>query len=137
MLKKLVLWLVLLTAAFLAGFIPEYLRVRQSEQDISTLTDQVKRCQSGETLSEIASAAALMYLEATEKNYGNAGSYASRFFDQAQHLASTTQDQALQSQLRQILAARDQITADLAKGNEAVVLEIQPILAKVEQSTSH
>ena len=37
--------------------------------------------------------------------------------------------------LREILAVRDQITADLAKGDAAVVSEMQPLLLKVEQGT--
>lgn len=42
---------------------------------------------------------------------------------------------ALRNVLREILELRDQITADLAKGNAAVVSEMLPLLLKVEQGT--
>jgi hypothetical protein len=77
-----------------------------------------------------------MYLEATQKNYGTSGDYAGRFFDQAQHLANDTQDEALRNSLRELLTARDQITAGLAKGDDAVVPAMQKILAGVEQNTT-
>jgi hypothetical protein len=56
-------------------------------------------------------------------------------FDQAQSLAGTTEDGGIRSLLRDILAQRDQITADLAKGNDAAVAEMQPILSRLEQNT--
>ena len=76
-----------------------------------------------------------MYLEATQKNYGTSRDDANRFFDQAQRLANSAQDEALRNLLGGILSMRDQIIADLSKGDAAVVSEMQPILSKVEQST--
>ena len=76
-----------------------------------------------------------MYLEATQKNYGTSRDDANRFFDQAQRLANSAQDEALRNLLGGILSMRDRIIADLAKGDAAVVSEMQPILSKVEQNT--
>jgi hypothetical protein len=76
-----------------------------------------------------------VYLEATQKNYGTSRDDANRFFDQAQRLANSAQDEALRNLLGGILSMRDQIIADLSKGDAAVVSEMQPILSKVEQST--
>lgn len=132
--NKLILGLVLLVAGFLAGFIPQYSKARQLEQKVSASADQLAACQSGAQLSQLRDAATLMYLEATLKNYGTSAEHASRFFDQAQRLANTTQDEALRKLLREILATRDQITGDLAKGDVAVVSEMQPLLSKVEES---
>jgi hypothetical protein len=39
--------------------------------------------------------------------------------------------------LRDTLATRDQITADLAKGDAAALSEIQPVLSKLEQTAKH
>ncbi|MGC2402937.1 MAG: hypothetical protein WA510_24320 [Acidobacteriaceae bacterium] len=60
---------------------------------------------------------------------------ANRFFDQAQRLASSTQDEPMRTLLGGILSMRDRIIADLAKGDAAVVSEMQPILSKVERGT--
>jgi hypothetical protein len=39
--------------------------------------------------------------------------------------------------LRDTLATRDQITADLAKGDAAALSEIQPVLIKLEETLKH
>lgn len=102
---------------------------------MSALTGELDACRSAEHLSRLRATATLMYLEATQKNYGTSGDYAGRFFDQAQRLASSTQDETLRNLLQEILATRDQITADLAKGDAAVVSEMQTVVSKVEQNT--
>ena len=79
----------------------------------------------------------MMYLEAVQKNYGKAGEYSREVFDQAQQIASSTEDSALRNLLRDILATRDQVTADLAKGDAAALSEIQPVLSKLEQTAKH
>jgi hypothetical protein len=74
----------------------------------------------------------MMYLEAVQKNYGLAGEYAKNFFDQAQRIVSSTQDVAIGNLVRDIMAARDQITGDLAKGDAAALSEIRPIVSKLQ-----
>lgn len=133
--NKSIIGLVLLVVGFLAGFIPQYLKASHLGREMLALADQLTACQSDAEISQLRTAATLMYLEATEKNYGTSGGHASRFFDQAQRLANATQDEALRKKLGEILATRDQITADLAKGDAAVVPEMQPVIAKVEEST--
>ena len=79
----------------------------------------------------------MMYLEALQKNYGKAGKYSKELFDHAQTLVVSAEDPALRNLLRDILATRDQITADLAKGETAALLEIQLVLSKLEQTANH
>jgi hypothetical protein len=130
-----ILWLSLFVAGFLAGFVPQYSRSHRLEQTVSASTAQIEACRFAEQLSQLRDAAALMYLEATQKNYGTSGDDANRFFDQAQRLADGMQDEPLRNLLREILALRDQIIAGLAKGDAGVVSEMQPMLLKVEQGT--
>jgi hypothetical protein len=133
--NNLIVWPILLIAGFLAGFIPQHSKANRLEDKVSASTVQIEGCQFSEQLYQLRDAAALMYLEATQKNYGTSGDDANRFFDQAQRLANSTQDEALRNLLGGILSMRDRIIADLAKGDAAVVSEMQPILSKVEQST--
>jgi hypothetical protein len=79
----------------------------------------------------------MMYLEVVQKNYGKAGEHSKEFFDQAQQIASSTDDPGLRNLLRDTLATRDQITADLAKGDAAALSAIQPILSKLELTAKH
>jgi hypothetical protein len=79
----------------------------------------------------------MMYLEAVQKNYGKAGEYSKEFFDQAQRIVSSAEDPVLSNLLHDILATRDQTTANLAKGDAAAVSEIQQVVSKLEQTAKH
>jgi hypothetical protein len=132
--RKLVLWLVLLIAGFLTGFILQYARLQRVQRELSAAIKQLGSCQSSEQLSRLRDTATMMYLEAAQRNYGKAGEYSKEFFDQAQRIVSCTEDPALRNLLRDALATRDHITADLAKGDAAALSEIQPVLSKLEQT---
>ena len=131
--NNLIVWPILLIVGFLGGFIPQHTKANRLEQKVAASTAQIEACQFSEQLSQLRDAGTLMYLEATQKNYGTSGDDAKRFFDQAQRLANSTQDEALRNLLGETLSMRDRITAELAKGDAAVVSEMQPILSKVEQ----
>ena len=66
-----------------------------------------------------------------------AGEYSGEVFNQAQQIASSTGDPALRNLLREVLVTRDQITADLAKGDPAALSEIQRLLSNLEQTAKH
>jgi hypothetical protein len=134
---KLVLWFLLLLAGFLVGFMLQYSRLQRIQKELSASTRQLGSCQSSQQLSQLRDTATMMYLEVVQKNYGKAGEYSRAVFDQAQQIASSTEDPALRNLLRDALAPRDQITADLAKGDRAVLSEIQPLLSKLEQTAKH
>src|ERR1700730_12666476 len=131
---KLVLWLVLLTAGFLTGFLLQYASLQRAQEELSASTKPLASCQSSQQLAHLRDTATMMYLEAVQKNYGKAGEYSNEFFDQAQRIVSSTENPALGNLLRDTLATRDKITADLTKGDAAALPEIQPVLSKLEQT---
>jgi hypothetical protein len=104
---------------------------------IVCLDKTIGSCQAGEQLSQLRDTATAMFLEAVQKNYGKAGEDSKEFFDQAQRIQSSTGDPALRNLLHDILATRDQITADLAKGDAAALSEVQALLSKIEQTAKH
>jgi hypothetical protein len=112
----------------------QYARLQRAQRELSASAKQLAFCQSSEQLSQLRDTATMMYLEAVQKNYGKAGEYSKEFFDQAQRIVSSMEDPALRNVLRDILATRDQITADLAKGDDAALSEIQRVLSKLEQT---
>jgi hypothetical protein len=134
---KLVVWFLLLLAGFLIGFILPYSRLQRVQQELSASTKQLQSCQSSQQLSQLRDTATMMYLEAVQKNYGKAGEYSRQVFDRAQQIASSTEDSALRNLLRDTLGTRDQVTADLAKGDTAALSEIQLVLSKLEQTAKH
>jgi hypothetical protein len=135
--RKLALWLVLFIAGFLVGYILQYTTLQRVQRELTASTNQLGNCRSGEQSSHLRDAAAMMYLEVVQKNYGKAGEYSKDFFDQAQRIVSSTDDPVLRNLLRDTLATRDQITADLAKGDGAALSEIQPVLLRLEQNAKH
>jgi hypothetical protein len=134
---KIVLWSLLLLAGFLVGFILQYSRLHGVQQELSVSTKQFGSCQSSQQLAQLRDTARMMYLEVVQKNYGKAGEYSREVFDQAQQIANSTQDSALRNLLRDTLATRDQVTADLAKGEAAALSETQLVLSKLEQTAKH
>ena len=134
---KVVLWFLLLLVGFLFGFILQYSRLLRVQKELSNSTRQLESCQSSQQLSQLRDTATMMYLEVVQKNYGKAGEYSSQVFDQAQQIANSTKDSALRNLLREATATRDQVTADLAKGDAAALSEVQLVLSKLEQTAKH
>jgi len=135
--RHLVLWFVLLLIGSLTGFLLQYARLQRVQQELSASAKQLVLCRSSEQLSQLRDSATMMYLEAVQKNYGKAGEYSKQFFDQAQRIVSSTEDPVLRNLLDDILATRDQTTADLAKGDASAVSEIQRVVSKLEQTAKH
>jgi hypothetical protein len=135
--RNLVLWFVLLLTGFLTGFILQYARLQRVQQELSASAKQLELCRSNEELSHLRDTATMMYLESMQKNYGKAGEYSKEFFDQAQRIMSSTDNPVLRDLLHDILATRDQTTADLAKGDAIAVSGIQRVLFKLEQTAKH
>jgi hypothetical protein len=135
--RKLILWFVLLIAGFIVGFILQYSRLQKLQQELSVSEKRLVICQFSEQLSQLRDTATMMYLEAVEKNYGKSGEYSKEFFDQAQRIVGSAEDPVLRNLLHDILATRDQITADLARGDSTALSEIQPVLSKLEQTAKH
>jgi hypothetical protein len=135
--RKLALWFVLLIVGFLTGFILQYCQTAAGTAGTVCL-DKTIGLLSGQRRIVAASRHSDRDVSGgCAKNYGKAGAYSKEFFDQAQRIQSSTEDPALRNLLRDTLATRDQITADLAKGDAAALSEIQPLLSKIEQTAKH
>ena len=135
--QKLVLWFLLVLSGFLIGFILQYSRLQRVQEDLSASTKQLGSCKSSQQLAQLRDTTTMMYLEVVQKNYGKAGEYSGEVFDQAQQIASSTEGPALPKLLREVVVTRDQITADLAKGDPAALSEIQRLLSNLEQTATH
>jgi len=125
--RNLVVWVILLVVGLLVGFVPEYLKARRANEELSS-------CSAKTELGEVQRSAALTYVAATQLNYGVASGYAQTFFAEVQKLQGSTSDSSLRDLLTQTLASRDKVTADLAKGSPEVVGELQPLVLKLEQA---
>lgn len=135
--RRLAVWVGLFVTGLVLGYILRFTTLHRVQGELTASVNQLGRCRTGEQWSHLRDTATMMYLEVMQKNYGQAGEYSKQFFDQAQRLVSSTDDPVLRNLLVETLASRDQITADLAKGDGAVLSEIQPVLLELEQNGAH
>lgn len=125
--RTFVTWVVIFIVGFLVGFVPQYWKAHQLRQDLNS-------CNTAVSLGRVKEAAALTYVSATQLNYGVASGYAQQFFQEAQSLENSTSNSDVRSLMAQVLSSRDKITADLAKGDSAVVGELQPVVTELEKA---
>jgi hypothetical protein len=123
--NKLLIGLLVVIAVFLVGFLPQYLELRSVRAELVT----VKQANS---LAEIRDLAGYLMLETSQKNYGIASGYATRFFERARQVHDESTDPEIRQTLEDVLAARDQVTGALAQGDPAVLAAVQDIFRKVQ-----
>jgi hypothetical protein len=77
----------------------------------------------------------LLYVQANQKNYGLAAETGTRFFNRVREVANQAQDATRRKALEDLLAPRDKVTAEFAKGDPAVMGDVQDLFAKTRQVT--
>jgi hypothetical protein len=107
--------------AYVGGYWPEHRRRVALEADAAAvreqLTDSEARVRMGRLLGEI-----LHIREAVSSlNYGNAQELSTRLFDGARAEASNTPVAAFKTALEGVLQTRDDVTAALARGDQAAM----------------
>jgi hypothetical protein len=117
-----------LVAVFLLGFVPESIKA-------SRLDTELRQSRAALTGAELRDLIGLAYLQANQKNYGLAAETSRRFFDRARAAASEAQDATRRKAIEDLLAPRDRITAELAKGDAAVIGDLQDLFLKTRAAT--
>ena len=120
--NKIIVAAVALIAVFLVGFVPQYAKAVRLESELR----QSRQEAAG---AEIRDLIGLAYVQASQKNYGLAAETSSRFFNRVRELANQTPDANRRK------ALRDKITAELAKGDAAVMGDLQELFVKTREST--
>lgn len=119
---------VLVVAAFLAGFVPSYIKK-------SGVESQLREARRENRMAQLRDLAGLTYLQASQKNYGLAAGTSARFFQSVRETADQAPDSAGKKALEDLLASRDKITAELAKGEPAVLSDLEALFVKTRQAT--
>ena len=119
---------VLAIAAFLAGFLPSYAKVRRLENDL-------RQAQQENRLAQLRDLAGVAYLEASQKNYGLAAGASARFFERTREVAAQTPQSSGRTALQDLLSGQDKITALLAKGDPGALDNLQTLFVKTRQAT--
>jgi hypothetical protein len=106
----------LVVATFLLGFVPQYLKARDLDNQLGAARQQFGSEREKTQMDELGLLCGYVYLETNLKNYGLASQYSSRFFDRARAMTGQAHDSSRQDFLQEALAKRDSITGGLAKG---------------------
>jgi hypothetical protein len=79
----------------------------------------------------------LAYFQANQKDYGLAAGTSTRFFDRTREVVNQTPEPGVKKPLEDLLSLRDTITAGLAKGDPAVLSDLQALFVKTRQATAN
>jgi hypothetical protein len=129
MTNKIIVVAVLLVAVFLIGFVPQYARASRLEADLR----QSREACAGADLRDLIG---LAYVQSNQKNYGLAAGTTGLFFNRVRVMANAAQDANRRKALEDLLAPRDRITAQLARGDAAVVGDLQDLFVKTRAATA-
>jgi hypothetical protein len=128
MTNKVIVVAIALVVVFLLGFVPQYARASRLETELR----QAREAYAGSDLRDLVG---LAYLQANQKNYGLAAETSSQFFRRVRDVANQTPDTGRRKALEDLLAPRDRITAALAKGDAAVIGDLQELFLKTRVAT--
>ncbi|MFP5229089.1 MAG: hypothetical protein ACLGXA_15850 [Acidobacteriota bacterium] len=126
----LIVGVVLVVAAFMLGFIPQHLKGRDIQSQLSAARQQLDSERKESQLDELCLLSGRVYIEAELKNYGLASQYSSKFFDLARAMNNAAPGSSRQAFLQEVLAQRDAVTGGLAKGDPGVVPEVQDMFRR-------
>jgi hypothetical protein len=119
---------IVLVVVFLAGFVPQYVRANR-------LDTELRQSRQANASAELRDLIGLAYVQANQKNYGLAAATTTRFFNRVREVANQMTDQNSKRALETLLVPRDKVTAALAKGDAAVMGDLQELFMKTRQAT--
>ncbi len=133
--RRILLWFILLLAVFLLGFVPQYRAAAEARRQLAEARAKLAAGERRMDLAQLRDLIALAYLEVSQKNYGLAAQRSTAFFDKVAELAASQSDSGASNTLKQILVARDGVTAALAAGDPAAAAEIQRLFRATFDAT--
>ncbi len=126
--NRIIVVVVLLVVVFLAGFLPSYAKANRLEKEL-------REARREHSLAQLRDLACLVYLRASQKDYGLAASTSTRFFERTREVASQTPDSSGRKPLEDLLSLRDKITSELAKGEPGVLNDLQTLFVRTREAT--
>jgi len=130
------LWIVLLVAGFLLGFVPQYLKNRELQGLLENPQRRIATLEAQVQMGEVRDRASLMLLELSRQNYGLARDHAAEFYSRLKDAADSVQDAALKKSLEELEATQASLTADLSAANPSSLTAAQPIVSKTFDVTN-
>jgi hypothetical protein len=128
---------VLVVAAFLLGFVPQYLKGKALDNQLGAVQQQLNSEREKSQMDELGLLCGHVYLETNLKNYGLAGQYSTKFFDGVQAMMSQAPDSNRQLFLQETLAQRDAVTGGLAQGDPGTMSAVQDLFKRALEAAEN
>jgi hypothetical protein len=119
--------LVLVAGAWVAGFAPEYSARHEAEAARDELLQQLDAAQAGTRVGDLLGQCLALEDLAREGRFVEAQPLSSAFFDEVRAESQRTADPALRDSLVAVLSERDPVTAALTRGESGVAERIRAI----------
>lgn len=119
---------ILVIAAFLAGFLPQFQAKRDLAQQLTARTAEVEQLRWQLQMARARDLAGLVYLEVTKQNYGTANERASALFDQLRSMIESAPDSGTRQRLEEMAGKRDAVTRNIATMDATVAQQIREIV---------
>ncbi len=119
--------IILLIIVFLAGFVPQYIKVKRLENDLSAAKQE-------NVLAQLRDLAGLAFVQTSQKNYGLAAGTSQQFFSRTREVANRAPDANGRKAFEDLLASQDKITAELAKGDPEALGDLELLFEKTRQA---
>jgi hypothetical protein len=136
-LKFILLVVVLLAAAYVAGFWPQRERASALQAENASLQQRVEaaeaRVRAGVLLGELLTLREV----AQDMNYGQARTLSSPFFEHVRAEAGRTTDTGVKQALEAILAVRDTVTVALTQGDAAALAHLREAERRLRQALGY
>jgi hypothetical protein len=135
MMKKLllILVLVLLGGAYLAGYWPQHKLLRSAQDSNLQMQQELASVQAVARVCRLENDLLALLGQTEQQNYGEARNLSNVFFDDVRREADRPQNAAFKSDLESLLAQRDTVTAGLARTDAATLTALRQMLAQMQQ----
>jgi hypothetical protein len=124
-----------LIVSFLLGFVPQYRKNTRCEEGLRTQRARIQALESDVSLGRARDLAAALFIETVNRNFGNATSRASDFFNHVRSVLSASGASGSRADLEWLLAQRDAVITTLARSDPAVQKQAQEILERTLHMT--
>ena len=126
----------LVVAAFLLGFVPEYLKSRDLESQLNASRQDLASERAKLQGDDLDLLIGYVYLQTSLKNYGLASESSTTFFDRARAMAGEASDPNQQKFFQTALSKRDAVISGLAKGDPGTASDVQDLFASALATTA-
>ncbi|MGE0705923.1 MAG: hypothetical protein AB7F99_03970 [Vicinamibacterales bacterium] len=118
----LLIGIVLIASAYMAGFWPERQRAREARDEVTLLQGRIAELEARGRLAEILGLLLRLSDSVVARNYGDASDQATAYFDRVSGEISASTQADVQTVLQSIHQSRDRVVAALAR-TEPMIIE--------------